>query len=375
MQRRLAIADRMASAGTLAAGVAHELNNPLAFVRANLEYLLETLRLPLGSEEQQALFEARAGAVRMQEIVRGMKLFSRIEEETVGPVALDAVIGSAVRLAQNEIRHRARLELAVENVPPVSGSEARLAQVFVNLLVNAAQAIPVGAADANRIRVSARQHGDSALVEIADTGCGIPPEVLRRIFDPFFTTKPVGVGTGLGMAICHGIITGLGGQISVESEQGRGTRVRVVLPLHPEVAPSEPTRKPAAVPVRGRILVIDDEPFVTRAVRRALEPLGEVVTLNEARRAIDLLDAERPFDVILCDLMMPEMTGMELYETLARCRPELARRMIFMSGGAFTANARGFLERFPEARVDKPFEVDALRTIVGTRLREGHRSA
>ena len=226
------LADRMASVGTLAAGVAHEINNPLAFILANVEFALAELRGRGGraTEVLRALGEARDGGLRVREIVRDLKAFSRAGRGGQRAVDLRRVLQSALGLAQNEIRHRARLEVDVGDIPPVMGSEHRLGQVFLNLLINAAQAIPEGRAAENVVRaITATAPDGRALVEISDTGTGIPPDVLPRIFDPFFTTKPVGVGTGLGLSICHGIVSGLGGEIHVESTLGRGTTFRVLL--------------------------------------------------------------------------------------------------------------------------------------------------
>jgi PAS domain S-box-containing protein len=236
MQQRLRIADRMASVGLLAAGVAHEINNPLAYVIANLGYLGEALSrtspgiADSGSEVDDVLKEAHQGCERIKQIVRDLKTFSREDDAPSKPLKVRGVIESAINMAWNEIRHRARLVKDFADVPPVLAKESRLGQVFLNLLVNAAQAIPEGAIDGNEIRVTVRSEAGRVLVEVRDTGCGIPAETLPRIFDPLFTTKPVGVGTGLGLSISHSIVTGMGGEISVRSEVGKGTTFIVSLP-------------------------------------------------------------------------------------------------------------------------------------------------
>jgi CheY-like chemotaxis protein len=209
-------------------------------------------------------------------------------------------------------------------------------------------------------------------VVISDTGSGIPSDVLPRIFDPFFTTKPVGVGTGLGLSICHGIVTSLGGEIRVESSPGRGARFTVLLPAAPQdVRPEATGVAPAPAPARrGRLLVVDDEALVGRAVSRILSPQHEVVTRTSARAALDELAGSAPFDLLLCDLMMPEMTGMELHARLREISPALAERTIFLTGGAFTPMAREFLARVRNARIEKPFEPDQLRAVVARVLAE-----
>jgi signal transduction histidine kinase len=245
LQTRLAIADRMVSIGTLAAGVAHELNNPLAYVLGNIDFSLERLRA-IGADEgvrealrecATALQEARAGGAKMREIVGHMRLFSRAEEDLRAPVQIGAALRAALALADHEIRHRARIVLELAPVPPVLANESRLSQVFLNLLINAAQAIPEGHVDRNEIRVTVRvEEPGRVQIAVRDTGSGIAPEHRARLFDPFFTTKPVGIGTGLGLSICHGIVTALGGEIDVESEVGKGSTFRMTLPA----APAEP---------------------------------------------------------------------------------------------------------------------------------------
>ncbi|ABC83981.1 hybrid sensor histidine kinase/response regulator [Anaeromyxobacter dehalogenans] len=384
LHARLALADRMVSVGTLAAGVAHELNNPLAYVVANLSYVdeqltvlaprLATARSPrepdLANALLDAVHDARDGAERMRVIVRDLKTFSRPDEDRAGPVSLPPLLDSCVSVAWNEIRHRARLVRDVADVPPVQGCEARLGQVFLNLLVNAAQAIPDGHADEHQIRVSARAlTGDRVAVEVADSGSGIAPEHLPRIFDPFFTTKPPGVGTGLGLSICQSIVSAMGGEIQVESALGRGTAFRVILPASgPDGAgAARPGAAPAAR-VRGRILVVDDEPLVGTVIQRTLQGEHEVTVAPSARAALARVAAGERFDLVLSDLLMPEMTGMELYRALRERAPELARRVVFLTGGAFTPAARTFLEQEPVECVEKPFELETIRALLARRL-------
>jgi signal transduction histidine kinase len=238
-QEQLLVADRLASVGRLAAGVGHEINNPLAYILSNLRYIqdeLQQLEASPSPEARQelleAISEAREGADRVRLIVRDLKTLSRPDDVSLGPVDLVTVLRSAARMAAHEIRGRARLVEELGEVPPVHGNALRLGQVFLNLLLNAAHAITPGRAEENEIRVVARP-GDAGLVivEVRDTGCGIPPENLQRIFEPFFTTKPEGVGTGLGLAVCRSILSSLGGSIHVESQPGRGTTFLITLRL------------------------------------------------------------------------------------------------------------------------------------------------
>jgi PAS domain S-box-containing protein len=377
LQSRLSLADRMASMGTLAAGIAHEINNPLAFVISNLGFLsdeLNRLPAPLPSARgdsredwRSVLTEAREGADRVRQIVRQLKAFSRPDEERVEAVDLHSVLDSAVMLAANEIKHRARLKREYGPVPKVLGNDGRLCQVFLNLVVNAAQAIPEGAAQQNEIRLVTRMgwDGASVMVEVVDTGGGISEENLSRIFDPFFTTKPVGVGTGLGLSICHGIITNLGGYIHVESKVGKGTTVRVLLPPARDGAsvarPLAPTQ--ALTVQRGRVLIVDDEPAVGRALRRILRD-HDVELATSGRQALERLTADSSFHVVLCDVMMPDLTGKDLYETIQQGGSGLDKRFVFVSGGAFTPGARDFLARVPNPTLEKPFDEAAVKRVV-----------
>ncbi|WP_224368538.1 ATP-binding protein [Hyalangium versicolor] len=377
MRSRLAQADRMASVGTLAAGVAHEINNPLAYVIANVDFARQELeaataagKSPEATELPRALREAREGAERVRLIVRDLKTFSRPDDARMDRVDVRLAIDSAVTLAWNEIRHRARLVKAYQAVPKVWANEARLGQVFLNLLINAAHAIPEGAADRNEIRVSTRVNEQGRVViEVQDTGAGIPEEIRARVFEPFFTTKPMGEGTGLGLSICHGIVTSLGGELQFDTEVARGTTFRVV--LAPHVAEGETARGSRVVETgkrRGRVLAVDDEQLVLNAMKRTLSSEHDVTVFTRPQAALEWLAQGHTCDVILCDLMMPEMTGMEFHTELSRRSPEQASRIIFVTGGAFTPGAREFLSRIGNLRVEKPFEAKALRQLVNAQL-------
>jgi signal transduction histidine kinase len=231
MQEQLLLSDRLAALGLLAAGVAHEINNPLASLVMNLDFALSPLReRPLAEDDAQALRSASECARHIQEIVHDIKVFSRPEDQQFGPTDLHRVLDSALRMAWNQVLPRARLVKDYGDVTIVHGSEARLAQIFLNLVINAAQAIPAGNSSEHEIRVVTRHEQDDAVrVEIRDTGPGIPPELHERIFEPFFTTKPLGVGTGLGLFICRRLVTEMGGRIGVESGPGQGSLFRVHL--------------------------------------------------------------------------------------------------------------------------------------------------
>jgi CheY-like chemotaxis protein len=255
-------------------------------------------------------------------------------------------------------------------VPPVNASESRLGQVFLNLLVNAAHAIPEGNSDTNTIRVTTSVEAGRVVVSVADSGSGIPPEVQERLFTPFFTTKEPGVGTGLGLSICHQIVTALQGDISFESEIGKGSVFRVSLPAErapaQAQAPAEPVLVPTAAvaPRQARVLVVDDDKCLLDAITIVLRRDHDVTAVGSAQSALELLAGGEVFDVILCDLMMPQMTGMEFHAELLRRDPVHAARMVFMTAGAFTAHASQFLDDVANRRVDKPFNTASLRSLI-----------
>ncbi len=372
LQAKLLEADRLSTFGMMAAGLAHEINNPLAYVASNLELLDRQLvdlegKLDGGSTKplQEAVAAARHGAARMRDIVRGLKTFSRIDQDGKTAVDLARVADLAIEVASHQIGQRARLVRDYAKAPRVPGNESRLSQVFMNLLVNAAQAIAPGAAADNEIRVRIfTDQAGRARVEVSDTGSGIEPEHLGRIFDPFYTTNPTGEGTGLGLSICHGIVKELGGDIEVTSTSRKGTTFALSLPAvdasEAELRPaSEPKQR--AVTTRKRICVVDDEARYAESLRMLLGYDHDVALAPSAERALELLSGGQAFDVIVCDLMMPGKTGMDLHDELTGPSRE---RMIFLTGGATTERAREFLAR-PDIRyLEKPVELPILEAMI-----------
>jgi signal transduction histidine kinase/CheY-like chemotaxis protein len=374
-EAQLFATDRLASVGTLAAGVAHEINNPLAAVIANLELAVADLQAAgMGGELLEEVRDAREAAERVRLIVRDLRLFSRTEEPRRCRVDVREVLESTLRMAWHEIRHRARLVKAFDEVPAVEANEARLGQVFLNLVINAAHAIPEGRAETNQIRVATHKDAEHVVIEIADTGVGMSNELMEHIFTPFFSTRPTGVGTGLGLPICRRLVEDIGGELRVTSRSGKGSTFTILLPAADPIAeiaaPSRPLPSSPG-PRRGRVLVIDDDPMVAAAVRRTLSGDHEVVTMNLTEDALELLRRGERFDVILCDVMMPNMTGVDFWRELERFAPEDTRRIVFLTGGAFATQARQFLDSVPNLHIDKPFVPDELRSIVRERVDEG----
>lgn len=359
LQERVTLSERMASIGTLAAGVAHEINNPLTYIVLNLTLL--DRQLASGQVDiaklRNMVAQARYGTDRVSAFVRDLQALTRVREERITLVDPISVLERCLEIADHQIRHRAHVIRDLAPVPPVRGSEDRLVQLFLNLVINAAQAIPDGAADRHTIKVSTQVTPDDLIrIDIADSGSGIPQETLARIFDPFFTTKPVGEGTGLGLAICRTIVNSLAGEISVDSKVGVGTTFTVLLPIGTAATEvvTEVTGPRATKSLK--ILVVDDEPLIGQVIKQVLAG-HDVTAETSARAALQRISRGEPFDRIFCDLMMPELSGMDFYQQL----PEALRgRVVFLSGGVFTDRARDFLERVPNRRLAKPFDTQAL---------------
>ena len=394
LEAQVAQADRMAAVGRIAAGVAHELNNPLSFVLGNLEMareelpeLLKECRILHGKMQQDAelaprvmrlservqeltavVHDASEGADRVRGIMRDLKSFSRPDtDDRRELVDLSRPLDAAVRMAWREIQPRARLIQDRQATPPVLGVEGRLCQVFLNLLVNAAEALPEGGSHAHEVRIrTATGPQGEAIVEIADTGPGIAPELRATLFEPFVTTKGPGHGTGLGLSICHDIVRAHGGQIEVLSLAGEGARFRITLPAAPGQTPG-PT--PEARPTRrGRMLVIDDEPVVAASLRQALVRDHAVTVVASGREALALIGSGERFDVIFCDVGLSEMSGLDLHLALMSAARDQCDRIVFVTGGPLTPVVREFLAQVPNRYLEKPFSLREVRETVAELL-------
>lgn len=382
LDARLEVAERLASVGTLAAGVAHELNNPLSVVTMNVEYVKEELERarathgtpptsrPNAEHVARALDDVKTAAARISQIVADLKVFTRPPSNESQTVDLERVVQWAVRATAHEFRGRARVELRLERVPAVMGTDARIGQVLVNLLINAAQALPSGDGEAQTVTISTGLAPDGRVaVGVSDTGPGIPEAVLPYIFEPFFTTKRDQGGSGLGLAICHSIVTALGGEIGVDSVAGRGTSIQLLLPVASahRATPAEVDVAPAAP--AGRVLVVDDEPLLLEMMRRLL-PAYDVELFTDARGALARIDAGHRYDVIVSDVVLPGMSGTALLEELRTRYPDLAGRLIFTSGAVQDPALDAALSAFPNRRLGKPFSGAALRAVVAQVLAE-----
>jgi len=373
--RQAELNERLAALGTLAAGVAHEVNNPLSFIIGNQQYALKELadlharlaELPVLEREQlegkveeisAALSDAEVGADRVRKIVSELRKLSRPGMEKRKRMDPRAALESALAITWTELSSRATIVREYGQCPEILADETRLTQVFVNLLINAAHAIDSGEPSTNEVRASTGTDADgAAYVEVSDTGSGIPKSILPRIFEPFYTTRALETGTGLGLSISHGIVASLGGRIHVESQVGSGSTFRVTLPAA-ERAPSVPPARHSVAPREGeeyRLLIVDDERILLDSLTRALEDTYDVTTVTSGHEAVLLLERGESFDLVICDLMMPHMTGMEFFGVLESRFPELALRTVFMTGGVFTPAAQRFLAVRSRRVLAKPF--------------------
>ncbi len=382
LERRLGMTERLAAIGTMAAGMQHEINNPLATVVANVQFVLEALRAnatdagaprDVVSELVSAVEDASEGAERVRRTVEELRHFSRGAEAIERPIEVTSAIEDALRMTAHAVRHHATVRREYGKTPRVRAEEGQLARVFMNLLLNAAQATGDGGAAQHTIVLTTRTDAmGRAVAEVTDDGPGIAPEMIHRIFDPFFTTPLENATMGLGLAVCHSIVTSLGGEIDVESALGKGTTFRVSLPSA-EAAPLarvEPAASSVAPPIsastrRGRVLVVDDEAAIGKAIRRILSSAHDVTLETDARAAFDRLKSSgEAYDVIFCDLMMPNMSGMDFFAELSATVPALADRIVFLTGGAFSPRSEEFLRVNRNRCLAKPFSREAVTSMV-----------
>ena len=381
---RLAHADRLAAVGALAAAFAHEINNPAQMVGADLTQLMEQLRTfelvcqrlephQLREDGEKAIGESFEllrncfdGLSRITSIIRDLKSFSRVQSDKITWVHPNEVINQACSIANNQIRHRGILVKELEADKAFPGDCYKLVQVVTNLLVNANHALCDNKPD-QRILVKTYIEDGYAVMTVADNGTGIPRSVLGRIFEPFYTTKGEGEGTGLGLAMSLDIARQHGGTIEVDSEPDMGTRFDLKIPLEngfrvPEVDTKENISSTAHR--HARVLLVDDEPGILRSLARLIERRHTVVKGEGGRAALELLQDDQAFDVIICDLMMPEVDGPMLFEKLASLAPQLCPRVVFMSGGAFTHRAQSFLRQVSNTVLDKPVPAASLEAAI-----------
>jgi PAS domain S-box-containing protein len=380
LQASVIQSDRVIALGTLAASVAHEINNPLTYMLGHGQLLRDALveadqiLSARGAPEDNRLRELvdrmsnllepiRSGTQRIGVITRELRTFSRPEAGATTIVDIRSVVKSVLQLVGKDLEARARLVVDLGETMPVRGQQAKLVQVVLNLVVNAMHAIPDGRAHDNEITVRTRNEGDEVLIEVSDSGPGVPAGERDRIFEPFVSTKEIGEGTGLGLFVCRNIARGVFGDVTVSDRPGGGAVFRVVLPAA-KGAPAVDSEQPVSSPIgqaSGRVVIIDDEPMIADVLGEQLMRAGYEVTVEyEAERTLELLaQGEQAVDVVFCDLMMKRVTGMDLWEALTSRNPAALTKLVFMTGGAFTSRSRAFIEDHPDQVVEKPFDVVA----------------
>lgn len=392
LHEQFAVADRLASLGTLSAGIAHEVNNPLTYIMGNTSFALDCLselrasltpalagvEAPVSNaiaqldDVSRQLREIEDGAERIHRIVMDLSVFAR-PEMAPGRGNMSDALRWAIRVTKTLVSSRAKLVARIDPTPTIAADETRIGQVLVNLLVNAAQAIPEGDAENQRIVVSTETQGtESVVVTVRDTGVGMSPEVVRRIFDPFFTTKPPGVGTGLGLSVCRSLVESMQGELTVESEPGEGSTFSLRLPV--AETDSEPLMSPRQTPklCHGRVLILDDDEVVAGAIARSLAENHDVVVETDPNHALKLLELGETFDAIIFDVDMRQASRDEFFSRACAKRPDLSDRFVFLTGG-YTREASDFLARVSSPRLPKPPPMPELEDCVQALL--AHRAA
>jgi two-component system NtrC family sensor kinase len=370
LQDQLIQSEKMSAIGQLIAGIAHDLNNPLASVVGFADYLTEVPNVPPPLREPLTVIQEEAE--RASSIVKNLLSFARKQEHQRRPTALKPLLDATFLLLRNNLMaYRVEATLEIEpDLPMPDIDPNQIQQVFVNLINNAAQAI-ASTGRPGTVTVRARRWLDGVAVDVADDGPGMSEALAAQVFEPFFTTKPEGEGTGLGLSISQGIVREHGGRIMLATEEEKGSVFTVQLPLAtrpPAPVPDEDQRVPTR---RLRVLVVDDEPHILHYMRATLEAWGHIpVVASDGAEALAVA-AEDTFDLVISDLRMPRLSGRELYEELARRRPELADRLVFSTGDTVRGDTLAFLESLNRPYLHKPFSLAELRGLLREVAREG----
>ena len=427
--QQLSLNDRMVTMGMLAAGVAHEINNPLAAVRGNLELSKEAVQqqlrrtrlvdsahsrhiaksarerilkladthLDLAARHDLAnaltplfaIFElviehdlafhatlltnleslnvkATQGIEHVFSIAQNLKTMASPQTQVATSVQLRPILESTIGMALHVVRGRVEVKYDLADNPWVLGSASGLIQVLLNLIINASHAVENS--ETKEVHLSVVVNDDDVIIAVRDTGVGIPEALQAKLFAPFFTTKRAGVGTGMGLSLSKKIVEGMGGQLSFESTVGVGTSFFIKLRKSSTAADTEPAatlpalRRPADR--RGQVLVVDDNEMVAEVLRSALADENEVAICTTSLAALELVRQGNIYDVILCDVMMPHMTGVTLHRCIAEVENRLADRMVFISGSIHTDDAAQGLEKLANIRIKKPFDLNEVRAVV-----------
>jgi two-component system NtrC family sensor kinase len=363
LQDQLLQSEKMSAIGQLIAGIAHDLNNPLASVVGFADFLSELPDVPTNLREPLAVIHEEAD--RASGIVKNLLSFARKQDRARRPTAIKPLLDATFVLLRNELmasRVDARIEVEPDlPMPQIDANQIQ--QVFVNLITNAAQAI-ASTGRPGEIVVRARPWLDGIAVDVSDTGPGMSEQLAAQVFDPFFTTKPEGQGTGLGLSISQGIVKEHGGRITLFSEEGRGSTFTVQLPATLAAPLPEPDGDVPHASARLRVLVVDDEPHILHYMRATLEAWGhEVAVAADGDEALQRA-AHEPFDLVITDLRMPRLGGREFYLALTDLNPQRAAQLIFSTGDTVRGDTLAFLESLGRPYLHKPFSLAELRTLL-----------
>ena len=377
-ESRLRKAERLEGLGRLAAGLCHEINNPLSYIVTSAEIMQEelddldpVLPGPAREELEQLLNAISVGASRITRLVRNIRMFARHNEGSLEVIELDQAIRTAVEMIQPKLLPRVEIVIDTSSAVPALGRRFELEQVLINLVENAMHAMAEQRLPTPRVAISTRLVGPRTVaIDVADVGPGIDEAIIEQVFDPFFTTKPVNKGMGLGLSICHTLISDMQGSIDARNGDERGAVFSITLgvaaPPRPTVVAPAPSATETLASRRGRLLVVDDESLMLAMLERVLQP-HEVTCCGSAREALQLCQREH-FDVILCDVMMPGITGLEFHRMLAEALPGMEARVVFITGGALLREVRELLAEIPNRMFEKPFDAHELRAFVAEQL-------
>ncbi len=374
-EARTRAASRLSAISVLAAGVAHEVNNPLTFILMNLQLAQGELAVMSSDHRVEPILEklhnAEAGVQRVSSIVQTLRQLTRHERSQGAPVDVTAIVDSSLRMLSNVVDSKAKLTCVHHDSLRVRTDAARLGQVVINLVHNAALAFDTASVADNRIEVSTCRDGQMAVIEVRDNGVGIAAEHHEAVFDAFFSTRLAQDGTGLGLTISRQTMLEFGGDLTVQSVPGEGSTFRAVMPItNEELTAGHGAATPAAVPTppRARILVVDDEPAIVNVIASALD--GHAVT-TETDGASAITQLQRnAFDLVVCDMMMPDVDGVDVYTACRASDANSKTRFVIISGGVFTQRAQQFVTHESVTVCQKPIAVQVLRELVTETLAE-----
>jgi len=365
------LADKLASVGILAVGIIHEINNPLNCIKSNLEFIKDKInKLPINDITNQKIIyeineivnESIDGSNQINKIIRYLKGFARSDDKNLVPIDIHREITLAIKIAKPQLVDHVKVETDFDkNIPLLITENNKLQQVFLNLIINAVQAFQTNNQQTNIIQIKTALVKNKIQILVRDNGVGIAEKNIKKIFDPFYTTKPVGTGTGLGLSICYDIIHAMGGVISVKSKISIGTTFTISLPLNIK-AKSIATNEIISTPTsRLKILIVDDMSILLKSLKRLLRDDHDITDALGGRKALTILEEKgEQFDLIISDINMQDVNGIDLYNYIAKKYPKLQDRIIFISGGSLLTGSEEFFSTIKNPRLNKPFTREEL---------------